>query len=141
MADGIFNNCYRCKTPMWIPRELNEAALRGRGQVAFYCAYGHQQFYIEGDSEETKLRRERDRLQQRLAQKDDEIAAERRQREEAERSVAAHKGQVTRIKNRIGNGVCPCCNRTFRDLSRHMKGKHPDYAIDNVVRLKPDSAA
>jgi hypothetical protein len=27
----------------------------------------------------------------------------------------------------VANGVCPCCNRTFQNLARHMAGKHPDY--------------
>ncbi len=43
------------------------------------------------------------------------------------RQLAAQKGVTTRIKNRIGNGVCPCCKRTFTNLARHMKGQHPDY--------------
>jgi hypothetical protein len=24
--------------------------------------------------------------------------------------------------------VCPCCNRTFQALARHMNSKHPTYA-------------
>jgi hypothetical protein len=23
---------------------------------------------------------------------------------------------------------CPCCNRTFQQLARHMKAKHPEHA-------------
>ena len=45
-----------------------------------------------------------------------------------ERSRNALKGVVTKTKRRIGKGVCPCCNRTFQDLQRHMAGKHPEYA-------------
>lgn len=43
------------------------------------------------------------------------------------RQLAAQKGVTTRIKNRIANGVCPCCQRTFKNLARHMKGQHPNY--------------
>jgi hypothetical protein len=125
-----WNTCCKCKTKMWIPDELNTAALAARGTIPFYCAYGHQQFYINGESEETKLRRERDQLNQRLAQKDDEIVRQRGWREETERKLYATRGVVTRIKNRIGHGVCPCCNRTFGDLSRHMATKHPTYAAE-----------
>ena len=46
----------------------------------------------------------------------------------AERSAAAYKGHLTRVKRRVGNGVCPCCNRTFKNLADHMTTKHPDYA-------------
>ena len=32
---------------------------------------------------------------------------------------------LTRVKNRVSRGVCPNCNRTFKDLARHMASKHP----------------
>ena len=124
---------------MWLPTALNEAALCARGQTAFYCAYGHRQYYIKGESEETKLRRERDRLAQQIAQRDDEIKRQREMRVAAERQAAAARGQVTKMKRRAQGGVCPCCNRTFAGLARHMNAKHPEFAaIDagNVVPLK-----
>jgi hypothetical protein len=33
------------------------------------------------------------------------------------------------VQKRVGNGVCPCCNRTFEDLARHMKVKHREYSL------------
>lgn len=39
----------------------------------------------------------------------------------------AQKGQNTRLKNRIAAGVCPCCNRSFQNVARHMAGQHPDF--------------
>lgn len=120
-----WNTCHRCKTQMWIPDELNTAALHQRGPngIRFYCAYGHDQYYVEGESDETKLRRERDLLKQQLAFRDDRI-------KNLDRRLTAQRGVVTRIKNRVGNGVCPCCNRSFHDLLRHMKTKHPDYTAE-----------
>jgi hypothetical protein len=115
---------------MWIPTPLYEAAQRGKGKISFHCAYGHSNVFCVGDNEETKLRRERDRLQQRLAEKDDEIKRQRDMREGTERQLSATRGVVTRIKNRVGHGVCPCCNRTFGDLARHMHTKHPTYAAE-----------
>lgn len=141
MKSGVWSACYKCRSDMWIPQALHEAAMAGRGTIEFYCAYGHGQVYAVGETEADKLRRERDRLAQQIAQRDDEIAHQLKLREAAERSVSAMRGQVTRIKNRVGNGVCPCCNRSFSDLTRHMHTKHPEYAINNVVRLKPESAA
>ncbi len=32
-----------------------------------------------------------------------------------------------RTRKRVGSGVCPCCSRTFQQLARHMKAKHPAY--------------
>lgn len=37
---------------------------------------------------------------------------------------------------RIHNGVCPCCNRSFVNLQRHMKTKHPE-----VVSVEPQKKA
>lgn len=122
--------CYTCKCDVWIPDALYEAAQRGKGVINFHCAYGHSMVFCVGENEETKLRRERDRLAQRIAEKDDEIKRQREWREETERKLSATRGVVTRIKNRVGHGVCPCCNRTFGDLSRHMATKHPTYAAE-----------
>jgi hypothetical protein len=120
--------CCRCKCEVWIPTTLYTAA-RHSPDIWFYCSYGHKQHYSEGESEATKLRRERDRLAQQIAEKNDEITRQRELREGTERQLSATRGVVTRIKNRVGHGVCPCCNRTFGDLARHMASKHADYAI------------
>lgn len=114
--------CYTCKCEVWITDALYEAAHHSRGSngVQFYCGYGHAQHYIWGETELDKMRRDRDRLAQRVAQKDDELKSL-----EGRRRAAV--GQVTRIKNRVGHGVCPCCNRTFENLHRHMTTQHPTF--------------
>lgn len=124
--------CYRCKCELWIPEALYEAANHSRGPngISFYCSYGHRQHFVEGESDEQKLRRERDRLQQRIAEKDDEIKRQREMREAAERRHIAAKGRITRIKNRVGHGVCPCCTRSFQNLARHMASEHPAFAAE-----------
>lgn len=35
--------------------------------------------------------------------------------------------ELKRVKTRVHNGVCPCCNRSFANLRRHMTTKHPEY--------------
>lgn len=138
-TNGHWSECYKCKTSMWIPPALEEAARHAPGVITFFCAYGHGQVYAVGETEAEKLRRERDRLAQQIAQRDDEIRRQRELREATERQLAAAKGQVTKIKNRVSAGVCPCCNRSFENLMRHMHSKHPDYSeskADNVVPLK-----
>lgn len=121
--------CARCKCEVWIPDALHDAARHSK-TISFYCAYGHGMHFPEGENEETKLRRERDLLAQRIAERDDEIKRQREMREATERQLSATRGLVTRIRNRVGHGVCPCCNRTFADLARHMAGKHPTYAAE-----------
>lgn len=76
-----------------------------------------------------------DRIKAQLATKEREIEQERKRKEWAEQEARvterrrrALKGQITKVKKRIGHGVCPCCNRSFENLRRHMATKHPTYA-------------
>lgn len=86
---------------------------------SFYCPNGHSRYYPQ-KSEAEKLR---DRLRSAEAQ----LTHTQDQLQMTEYQRRAQKGQNTRLKNRIAAGVCPCCNRSFQDLRRHMAGQHPDY--------------
>ena len=127
--------CWVCGIEFGLPQiYLRNRRVDGKG---FRCPNGdHISF---GESDADKLRRERDLLQQRLAEKDDAIARQREQRLAAERQVVAAKGQITRLKKRANAGVCPCCNRTFSNMARHMQTKHPDHD-PNVVDLGVEKA-
>jgi hypothetical protein len=39
------------------------------------------------------------------------------------------EAELRRIQKRTAAGVCPCCNRTFQQLARHMKTRHPEQPI------------
>jgi len=114
---------------------IGYTARRREDKQTFYCPNGHSMAYSE--SEADRLRTERDRLAQRIAQRDDEIkdkqAEIERQRalnEAAWRRVSAAKGQITKLKNRAAKGVCPCCNRHFTNLERHMHSQHPGFVAE-----------
>ena len=121
--------CIKCKCDVWLPEALYEAA-KASSSISFYCAYGHSMVFREGETEADRLRRERDRLTQRIAEKDDEIRRQRDMREAAERQLSATRGVVTRIKNRVSKGMCPCCRRSFSNLARHMAGEHPTFTAE-----------
>lgn len=95
----------------------------------FYCYKGHNQHFPQ-KSDKEKLREKLAAAEKReaSAKKREEWAKKDLQHEK--NSNRALKGVVTRTKNRIKNGVCPCCNRTFKNLADHMKGQHPDYGAD-----------
>jgi hypothetical protein len=122
--------CIQCKCDVWITDALYEAAKAGAPNVTFYCGYGHPQVFARGETDLDKMRRERDRIAQRVAEWEDEARQQRERAEAAERRSAAARGQVTKIKNRVGHGVCPCCNRTFENLHRHMTTKHPTFTAE-----------
>lgn len=133
--------CYKCKCEVWIPDALYEAAQASRGPngISFYCGYGHGMHFSIGETEADKLRRERDRLAQQIAEKNDTIREERERREATERQLAAQRGVTTKLRKRAAAGTCPCCQRTFSNMANHMKSEHPDYVKDtgaNVVQLK-----
>lgn len=90
----------------------------------WYCPNGHNLVFTE--SEADKQRRRAEFAEQQNARLRDELAA-------AERQRAAAKGQVTRLRNRAANGVCPCCTRSFANLRRHMAAKHPDFKAEAVA--------
>lgn len=133
-GDFIQMTCGRCQVIFYLPNDLYRSACRDEN-ISFYCPHGHQRHFPSGETNEAKLRRERDRLKQEQAQLNDEIRRQRELRDAAERSAAAYKGQTTRLKNRVKAGLCPCCNRHFDNLQRHIATKHPDISIegDGVV--------
>ncbi len=125
----VITSCPSCGIKFAMP-ESKYNACREDSKQSFYCPNGHCLSYFESRS--TKLERE---LFREKASHDRSKAWGRDQSARADkvtRKLTATKGVVTRIKNRVGNGVCPCCNRTFKQLARHMKKQHPQYAKESA---------
>jgi len=111
--------CCTCGVPFGIESD-HQRHLRNTG-ASFYCPNGHKQHYT--DTQDEKIRR----LEQRLAAEAGNRRHLNEQFERERRRHAATKGQLTKTRKRVSGGVCPCCNRSFVDLARHMAGQHPDY--------------
>lgn len=124
--------CPVCAITYAIPQQLKESAQKynrttePRNHWSWCCPMGHV-LSFPGKNREQQLRDDLDRERSRSGR----MAA---QRDQARASAKAHKGAATRARNqrdRIGKrvkaGVCPCCNRTFKQLRRHMKSQHPDF--------------
>lgn len=107
----------------WRTKRLQE------NHQTFYCPNGHGQSYT-GPTEADRLKGQLEAARS-LAVREADRRREAEARTEAERrSSAAYKGHVTRIRNRIANGVCPAgCNRHFDNVERHIASKHPDFKI------------
>lgn len=123
-TDSFFiETCYTCGVPFGIPTELQYSLVQNRR--AFYCPNGHSQSYV-GKTDQERLAEAQERIareQTRTRQVRDQLAA-------TERSNVALRGVVTKKRKELGrvkNGVCPCCNRSFADVQRHMSSKHPDF--------------
>lgn len=122
--------CGECQIPFAIPADMLRRAHEDK-DVYFHCPNGHRLHYAEDEND--KLRRQLEQSQQMRKSLSARLTHESDQRRAAERSAAAFKGQATRLRKRIGHGVCPACHRTFRQVSNHMDRMHPDYADTPVT--------
>lgn len=109
--------CCNCGMRYAMTQEFHDRMLKDR--TRFFCPAGHGQSYT-GDTTEQRLKRELERQKQML-----EAAQAREAKAENERQQIAKAHHKMRV--RVMNGVCPCCNRTFQNLLSHMKTKHPDF--------------
>jgi len=111
--------------------QLREHAAGRKFQI--YCPHGHT-YIPNGEPEIKRMERE---LAAERARHDQTQAALRNVRKDRDSAVLrerAQKGAKTKIKNRIHNGVCPCCKKQFKDLAEHMRGRHPAWrGSDEVV--------
>jgi hypothetical protein len=122
-VDLWITDCASCGVIFAIPRALEQRRRKDAG--SFYCPNGHSMWF--GKSEADKEREKREQAERQAECVRASRDAWRDQAEAAERRRRAIKGQLTKVKKRVAAGVCPCCNRTFADLARHMAGQHPNY--------------
>jgi hypothetical protein len=106
------DECPQCGVLHGVPVELVRYAKQNYPCFPIHCPNGHVWGY-DGPSHEERA-------------------------EQAEASAKAHRGAATRARNerdemkaRLAKGVCPCpcCNRHFKDVERHMATQHPDYHL------------
>lgn len=125
----IVTRCW-CGVQHGVPESLYRMVERqhnsGEAQTSIYCPLGHQ-WSFSGEPNYKKLERQLANTRAQLDQAYAAVRDERESRRATQRRLSATQGVVTRTKNRIANGVCPCCKRHFKDLHRHMAGQHPNY--------------
>jgi len=112
----VLEDCCSCGISFGITKSFYSSR-RKTGQN-FYCPNGHSMVY--NNSEYDNLKENAKKYHKWY---DEEVE----RRCVAEGSLRATKGHLTRTKNRISKGVCPCCNRHFKDLAAHMENKHPSF--------------
>lgn len=123
-------NCGECGGTYAINERYRKQAFEhGSSWHCPYCKVAWGYNYDDSPLEEAKKEAAH---QKQLAGK------ERKKREWAEQETKhvearrrGEKAAKTKIKNRIANGVCPCCQRSFKNLHRHMQNKHPDYSTSD----------
>jgi hypothetical protein len=116
--------CCDCGMTFHVPEFWRRERLEKGG--GFHCPNGHPLRY--GETELDRLRKQVEQEKKRAEWARTEAEDWRKQCEASNRTSAAVRGHLTRVKKRIAAGVCPCCKRSFRNVERHMRNKHPDYA-------------
>lgn len=106
-----------CNATFAVPEQVYETWRRLKERGSWWCPSCGSCRHFLGETKEARRIRE---LEQRLARTQSRAV-------HAESEARARARQYNRMRDRVKNGVCPCCNRTFQNLARHMKTKHPEF--------------
>jgi DNA-binding XRE family transcriptional regulator len=98
---------------------------RQRDGATWYCPSGHPRVFRETEAQ---------RLKAELARAHTDVDRAREAEAMQRQKVAQISRSYQRVRTRIRNGVCPCCNRTFDNLARHMSTQHADYGETKTLR-------
>lgn len=133
LADA--GECPTCGVRFAMPLNMLRTLRETKG--TFYCPSGHEQSFAESTS--TRLKRELELERKRREQAED-LA---KRRDEANQQLYKTKqqalGKLKALKQRAANGVCPCCQRSFTQLARHMRTKHPAW-VEEQHKHEADGA-
>lgn len=110
--------CCTCAVKFAMTSEFRQYRLNNGGE--FFCPNGHSQVYTKPKWK---------RLEEQLAAKEVELREQKCETLRQQQLVSVERGKVATVEKklkRVANGVCPCCQRSFHNLKRHMATKHPE---------------
>jgi len=129
----VITSCW-CGIALAVPKSMYRWAQNDSGNHIF-CPLGHTFIFGKNATDRAKERADQLAAQLRAARASntatrDQLIAERR-------SNAAYRGWITRLRNRISNGVCPVkgCQRHFDNVQAHIERMHPDWATEHAAVL------
>jgi hypothetical protein len=105
--------CISCGIPFAIPVDYKE--MLKQKHTSFYCPNGHSQYYSGKTQAEL--------LAEKLKQKENEIA----QKITANIQLENQLDKANKKLKNVAAGKCPCCDKTFKVLSKHLANKHPEF--------------
>lgn len=116
--------CWKCGVTHAVPSYL--LRMRREDKQTFYCPNGHGGVFAKSTAEELREQLARAEREASAARMRENSEREQRQAAEAERDKTIRANR--KLKKRVSAGVCPCCNRTFTNLGRHMHTQHPAFS-------------
>jgi NMD protein affecting ribosome stability and mRNA decay len=90
---------------------------------SWHCPYCDTSWHFS-ESENARLKKLLEKQEQQTWAEQQKAKDALKEARHFRRSRNAVKGQLTKVKNRIQKGICPHCNRYFKNLHRHMQSKH-----------------
>jgi hypothetical protein len=117
--------CFKCHATFCITKDAKRE-LKETHEI-FWCPYCGKSQYFPHKSENEELKEVLERYRKKLVGERARHDQTKADRDYEKRRRASMQGVVTRTKKRIGKGICPCCNRYFKNLHRHMTNQHPEY--------------
>lgn len=118
-VDLTVKQCPVCYVHYAIPQMMENRKQENGGN--WYCPNGDSLIFTK-----TKAQK----LEAELAKEKENVEYWMNRKDEVDRELKAKKGELTKLKNRVISGVCPCCQRSFVNLQRHMKTKHPELVTE-----------
>jgi len=109
-------HCGKCGISFAAPEDWR--AEKQKTGEEWYCPNGHQRVYRESDAA---------KYQRLLEEEKSRHFTTRSRLNEAEAEKVKLERKTANLKKRVAAGTCPCCNRTFSQLARHMAAKHKNY--------------
>lgn len=121
--------CGECGCVFALSKDHHESLVANKH--TFYCPNGHARVFL-GKALRDQLaeaQQRSERLSKRLDLAERMESEARRTIKQRDRSLAATRGQVTKLRKRAQAGLCPYCNRHFEALERHVCAKHKDQPL------------
>lgn len=122
----VREDCINCGVVYALPVGLWKHR-KSRGEY-IYCPNGHAQHYTK--TEAMRLQAELDQVKAHRRTLEAEVTRLTGSVLDKAKELSTTTKELKAIKRRVGAGICPCCNRQFGDLARHMKSKHKEMAPD-----------
>lgn len=119
--------CTHCGLLYALPEAMIDAARqKGHGEITWRCpnqgCAENWGYHGEGEDEKKRKRAEEEAKWQR-----DRAARLSADLAQTKASLRSQKGATTKAKKRHAAALCPCCNRSFKQLRAHMNRMHPDF--------------
>lgn len=109
----VFEECFTCGAPIAMSegqqRQFHETGMTIR------CVLGHGT--VRRQSDLSIARAKLQEAQDRLARAETSLRNE-------QKAHGATRRAKQRLQDRVRNGVCPHCHRSFQNLKRHIASKH-----------------